>query len=82
MLITYYRQDRDSGRWKVDPQETQQRRELFWELFTYDSWQCLTFGRPPSFALPHIDCKMPFLNDTSEENSCECLSHDIASTNI
>lgn len=31
--------DRDSGRWKVDPAETQRRRELFWELYTYDSWQ-------------------------------------------
>lgn len=65
--------DRDSGRWKVDPIETQRRRELFWELFTYDSWQCLTFGRPPSFALPHVDCKMPYPNDTSDEQSCKLL---------
>jgi Fungal specific transcription factor domain len=62
--------DRDSGRWKVDLAETQRRRELFWELFTYDSWQCLTFGRPPSFALPHVDCKQPFSNDTSDEQAC------------
>jgi hypothetical protein len=26
--------DRDSGRWKVDPIETQRRRELFWEVGT------------------------------------------------
>jgi hypothetical protein len=63
--------DRDSGRWKVDGVETQRRRELFWELFTYDSWQCWTFGRPPSFALPHFDCKMPHLNDSSDEQSCK-----------
>lgn len=63
--------DRDSGRWKVDGVETQRRRELFWELFTYDSWQCWTFGRPPSFALPHFDCKMPHLNDPSDEQSCK-----------
>lgn len=63
--------DRDSGRWKVDGIETQRRRELFWELFTYDSWQCWTFGRPPSFALPHFDCKMPHLNDSSDEQSCK-----------
>ena len=42
--------DRDSGRWKVDPTETQRRRELFWELYTYDSWQAcrnhhLLFGQ-------------------------------------
>jgi hypothetical protein len=63
--------DRDSGRWKVDPAETQRRRELFWEMLTYDSWQCLTFGRPPSFALPHIDCRMPFVNDSSDEQACK-----------
>jgi len=62
--------DRDSGKLKVDGLETSRRRELFWELFTYDSWQCLTFGRPPSFFTPHFDCKMPFADDTSDENAC------------
>ncbi|TFK26171.1 hypothetical protein FA15DRAFT_637937 [Coprinopsis marcescibilis] len=70
---------RDSGRWKVDAGETQRRRELFWELFTYDSWQCYTFGRPPSFALPHIDTKMPFLHDPSEENSFHAWKHKFSS---
>ncbi|KAF8074759.1 fungal-specific transcription factor domain-containing protein [Lyophyllum atratum] len=70
---------RDSGRWKVDAQETQNRRELFWELFTYDSWQCFTFGRPPSFALPHVDCKMPFLNDASDEKSFHAWKHRFSS---
>lgn len=31
--------DRDTGRWKLDPAETQRRRELFWELYVQDSWQ-------------------------------------------
>jgi hypothetical protein len=31
--------DRDPSRWGVDPKETLRRRELFWELYTYDSWQ-------------------------------------------
>lgn len=31
--------DRDSGRWNVGITETQRRRELFWEMFTYDSLQ-------------------------------------------
>ena len=31
--------DRDTGRWKLDPSETQRRREVFWELYTHDSWQ-------------------------------------------
>lgn len=61
----------DSGKFKVDTVETQRRRELFWELFTYDSWQSWTFGRPPSFAAPHFDTKMPFVSDKFDENSCK-----------
>ncbi|KIL65532.1 hypothetical protein M378DRAFT_161851 [Amanita muscaria Koide BX008] len=70
---------RDSGRWKIDPEETQRRRELFWELFTYDSWQCLTFGRPPSFALPHVDCKMPFENDATSDQMFHAWKHRFTS---
>ncbi|KAJ8522709.1 hypothetical protein ONZ45_g713 [Pleurotus djamor] len=66
---------RDSGRWGVDQKETQRRRELFWELYTYDSWQCMTFGRPPSFTLAHVDCKMPHINDTSDEQSYHAWKH-------
>lgn len=50
---------RDSGKWKLDPDETYRRRCLLYEIYTYDSWQSLTFGRPPSFALSHIDAKLP-----------------------
>ncbi|EJD07477.1 uncharacterized protein FOMMEDRAFT_75316 [Fomitiporia mediterranea MF3/22] len=49
---------RDSTRWKLSPEETKLRRELFWEIYVYDSWQSLTYGRPPSLAMAHIDCKM------------------------
>ncbi|KAG6844556.1 hypothetical protein H0H87_005976 [Tephrocybe sp. NHM501043] len=76
-LIEFW--DRDSGRWKVDTLETQHRRELFWELFTYDSWQCLTFGRPPSFALAHVDSRLPFLNDTSDDKSFHAWKHRFSS---
>ncbi|RXW23973.1 hypothetical protein EST38_g1865 [Candolleomyces aberdarensis] len=70
---------RDSGKWKVDSAETQRRRELFWELFTYDSWQCYTFGRPPSFALPHIDTKMPYLDSLGDENAFNAWKHRFSS---
>lgn len=33
--------------------------------------QCMTFARPPSFSLAHIDCKMPHSGDASDEQSCE-----------
>ncbi|KAH8093725.1 fungal-specific transcription factor domain-containing protein [Cristinia sonorae] len=55
---------RDSGRWNLSTEETFKRRSLMWELFTYDSWQSLTFGRPPSFAMAYIDCQMA--HDTTE----------------
>lgn len=70
---------RDSGKWKVDAVETQRRRELFWELFTYDSWQCYTFGRPPSFALPHIDTRLPFANDNSDDHAFHTWKHKFSS---
>ncbi|KAG7093830.1 hypothetical protein E1B28_007469 [Marasmius oreades] len=71
---------RDSGRWKgVDIEETQRRRQLFWEIFTYDSWQCYTFGRPPSFALPHIDCKMPHSTEPAEDQIFHAWKHRFVS---
>ncbi|KAL0566479.1 hypothetical protein V5O48_015534 [Marasmius crinis-equi] len=50
---------RDSGKWNLNPEETFRRRCLLWEIYTYDSWQSLTYGRPPSFSLAHIDTKRP-----------------------
>ncbi|KAG7093834.1 hypothetical protein E1B28_007473 [Marasmius oreades] len=50
---------RDSGKWKLKAEETFRRRCLLWEIYTYDSWQSLTYGRPPSFSLAHIDTKRP-----------------------
>ncbi|KAJ6485924.1 fungal-specific transcription factor domain-containing protein [Mycena sanguinolenta] len=70
---------RDSGRWKVDPIETQKRRELFWELYTYDSWQCLTFGRPTSLALAHVDCKLPHGNDPGDDQAFHAWKHRFCS---
>ncbi|TBU30737.1 hypothetical protein BD311DRAFT_754294 [Dichomitus squalens] len=51
--------NRDSGKWNLDPRETFRRRSLFYELYTYDSWQSLTYGRPPSFAMSFVDCQIP-----------------------
>ncbi|KAG5715994.1 hypothetical protein E4T56_gene2317 [Termitomyces sp. T112] len=74
---------RDSGKWKLDSVETQKRRELFYELLTYDSWQSLTFGRPPSLSAVHIDSKLPHettKNATGEvEMSFAAWKHRFAS---
>ncbi|KAJ6485930.1 fungal-specific transcription factor domain-containing protein [Mycena sanguinolenta] len=50
---------RDSNLWNLDPDETYRRRCLLYEIYTYDSFQSLTFGRPPSFSMHHIDTKRP-----------------------
>ncbi|KXN89389.1 hypothetical protein AN958_05762 [Leucoagaricus sp. SymC.cos] len=64
-------QDRDSGKWNLNPEETQKRRALFYELLTYDSWQSLTYGRPPSFSSAHIDCKFPSETTTNVQGETE-----------
>ncbi|KAA1468740.1 hypothetical protein DENSPDRAFT_834151 [Dentipellis sp. KUC8613] len=84
---------RDSGKWNLSNEETHRRRSLMWEIYTYDSWQSLTYGRPPSFSLLHMDCQMahePYKNEQGEEEmsfalwkhrfSSQCLSivHDQA----
>ncbi|PPQ94650.1 hypothetical protein CVT25_009381 [Psilocybe cyanescens] len=68
--------NRDSGKWNLDPEQTRKRRELFYELLTYDSWQSFTFGRPPSLSSAHIDNQMP--HETTKNAAGECLSivHD------
>ncbi|KAK7031348.1 putative transcriptional regulatory protein C1F7.11c [Favolaschia claudopus] len=62
---------RDSGRWNLDPEETHRRRCLLYEIYTYDSFQSLTFGRPPSFSLQHIDAKFPHGVTTKEGGEVE-----------
>ncbi|VDB88587.1 unnamed protein product [Peniophora sp. CBMAI 1063] len=50
---------RDSLRWKMGEDEAKKRRALLWEVVTYDSWQSLTYGRPPSMSMVHVDCQFP-----------------------
>ncbi|KAF7356822.1 putative transcriptional regulatory protein C1F7.11c [Mycena venus] len=62
---------RDSGRWNLDAEETHRRRCLLYEIYTYDSFQSLTFGRPPSFSLHHIDAKLPHETTTGASGEVE-----------
>ncbi|KAI0296030.1 hypothetical protein BC826DRAFT_1006878 [Russula brevipes] len=73
-LVVKLAHNRDSGRWGLDPEETYRRRALFWEIYTYDSWQSLTYGRPPSFSVLHIDTQMPqeSKKDESGEEDMGC----------
>ncbi|KAF8522925.1 fungal-specific transcription factor domain-containing protein [Hysterangium stoloniferum] len=50
---------RESSWWNSDVEDVQRRREVFWELFTYEKLQALTIGLPPSLLKEHIDCELP-----------------------
>jgi hypothetical protein len=53
----FYPADRDTGRWKLDLNETQRRREVFWELYVYDSWQAsMQLGASISINVHFIQC--------------------------
>ncbi|THH15615.1 hypothetical protein EW146_g4890 [Bondarzewia mesenterica] len=73
---------RDTGRLGVEPIETRRRREVFWELFVYDSWQCLTFGRPPAFVMAQIDCKLPHPNIPGTEEAFHAWKHRFSSVGM
>ncbi|CAL1714474.1 unnamed protein product [Somion occarium] len=50
---------RDSSQWKLDPKIVQRRRNLFWELATFEATHCISLGRPTSISEVHIDCELP-----------------------
>lgn len=62
---------RDGTRFELSAEDTQKRRSLMWEIYTYDSWQSLTFGRPTSFALSSIDCEMAHETTHNEQGDVE-----------
>ncbi|KAF7342798.1 putative transcriptional regulatory protein C1F7.11c [Mycena sanguinolenta] len=56
---------RDGNLWNLDPSETFRRRCLVYEIYTYDLFESLTFGRPPSFSSFSIDTKLPHESSAS-----------------
>lgn len=62
---------RDGAKFGLSPEETQRHRSLMWEIYTYDSWLSLTFGRPSSFPLSSIDCEMAYETTQNEAGELE-----------
>ncbi|KAL1745278.1 hypothetical protein HDZ31DRAFT_82070 [Schizophyllum fasciatum] len=48
-----------SGSSKLIPEESERRRNIFWELLNLDYRMSLTLGRPPSICLQHVTIKPP-----------------------
>uniref|UniRef100_D8PXF1 Zn(2)-C6 fungal-type domain-containing protein n=1 Tax=Schizophyllum commune (strain H4-8 / FGSC 9210) TaxID=578458 RepID=D8PXF1_SCHCM len=48
-----------SGSSKLIPEESERRRNIFWELLNLDYRMSLTLGRPPSISLQHVTIKAP-----------------------
>ncbi|KAF9059491.1 hypothetical protein BDP27DRAFT_1407611 [Rhodocollybia butyracea] len=69
--VTNYR---DSGRWKgVEMDEAQRRRQLFWEVFTYDSWQCLLSPATLLCSSPHRLQDAYSNMDPGEDQNISCM---------
>lgn len=49
----------DGTAWNLDKDEIQRRRTMFWEIYTWSSWNAFIMGRPPSIYLEDTDCKFP-----------------------
>ncbi|KAI0041613.1 hypothetical protein FA95DRAFT_1468689, partial [Auriscalpium vulgare] len=51
--------NRDSAGWNKDRADIQRRRTMFWELYSWDAWTSVAYGRPPALNLGHSDCRFP-----------------------
>lgn len=50
---------REGGAWNILPEELEERRRLFWELYASDSFRSLAYGRPCSVQDAHCDAIFP-----------------------
>ncbi|CCM02639.1 uncharacterized protein FIBRA_04743 [Fibroporia radiculosa] len=50
---------RDSRQWELSEKSVQRRRNMFWEMFMFETLHCIALGRPPSMTLSQIDCEFP-----------------------
>ncbi|KAJ3528064.1 hypothetical protein NM688_g8044 [Phlebia brevispora] len=48
---------RDGAQFKLDKDEIQRRRLLFWEIYLWDAWFSFVTGRAPSIHLPDTDTR-------------------------
>ncbi|KAI5123022.1 hypothetical protein M0805_007643 [Coniferiporia weirii] len=57
----------DPARYNMNPKHMDNRRGLFWEIFSVDKWKSLGSGRPAIFHLSEVDCQIPKEVTVSED---------------
>ncbi|KAG8834954.1 hypothetical protein FRC17_006257 [Serendipita sp. 399] len=66
-LIVSIGMHRDPARWHFDNAECQRRRRIFWDFVAFDTWQCMSWGRPSSVTSNVYDCRVPWLDENDVE---------------
>ncbi|PBK97603.1 hypothetical protein ARMGADRAFT_961148 [Armillaria gallica] len=66
---------RNTPSMKLQPEEVERRRCLFWELMYLDARLSLSLGRPPSLSLAHMDCPRPVYTPDPSAPPAEGLHH-------
>ncbi|KAF7971074.1 hypothetical protein HWV62_22137 [Athelia sp. TMB] len=72
---------RENVDWKLSEDEIQERRTIYWELYSYESWASLTTGRSPCLTFEDANCQLPrdlepFVNFSGiTETGCERFVH-------
>ncbi|KAI0343340.1 hypothetical protein BDW22DRAFT_1374694 [Trametopsis cervina] len=59
---------RDSAAWRLDEKTVARRRNLFWEMYMFETMHSIALGRPMSVAVNHIDCEVPLDDEKLVEN--------------
>lgn len=67
----------DGKRWNLAPELETDRRNLFWECFSYDAQISMMFGRPPCILTPPADRQRISQSESSEFYS---FKHQLAET--
>ncbi|EJD41074.1 hypothetical protein AURDEDRAFT_186731 [Auricularia subglabra TFB-10046 SS5] len=49
---------RDDTEWNLSDRERHNRRNLFWEFASFNTWTSFALGRPASFSPAHVDAKV------------------------
>lgn len=65
--------DRNSAKFGLEFLDTDRRSKVYWELYSLELLECLSHGRPATFALVPADVAMPRRSD--QRANCDTISY-------